>query len=124
VEKGTSVNDLEVGDRVGSLGCTGPAANANSAGEGNENLWRQTTNLVVTVDGGYEIREAPRVHALKIPDGLSCIDAHLFLRGVTVYLPCSTPNPKLANVWRFSASAASVTWPCKSPGAGRDRHAN
>jgi propanol-preferring alcohol dehydrogenase len=41
----------------------------------------------VTVDGGYaEFVKAPASHALKIPDGLSSIDAApLFCAGVTVY---------------------------------------
>jgi propanol-preferring alcohol dehydrogenase len=39
------------------------------------------------VDGGYaEFVKAPASHALKIPDGLSCVDAApLFCAGVTVY---------------------------------------
>jgi propanol-preferring alcohol dehydrogenase len=55
--------------------------------EGNENLCIKQQITGVTVDGGYaEFVKAPSSHALKIPDGLTCVEAApLFCAGVTVY---------------------------------------
>lgn len=87
VEKGTSVNDLEVGDRVGVPWVHWTCGECEFCREGNENLCVKQQITGVTVDGGYaEFVKAPASHALKIPDGLSCIDAApLFCAGVTVY---------------------------------------
>jgi propanol-preferring alcohol dehydrogenase len=54
---------------------------------GNENLCSRQKITGVTVDGGYaEFVKAPATHALKIPDGLSAIEAApLFCAGLTVY---------------------------------------
>ena len=87
VEKGTSVNHLEVGDRVGVPWVHWTCGECDFCREGNENLCVKQKITGVTVDGGYaEFVKAPASHALKIPDELSCIDAApLFCAGVTVY---------------------------------------
>jgi propanol-preferring alcohol dehydrogenase len=87
VEKGASVKHLEVGDRVGVPWVHWTCGECELCREGNENLCVKQQITGVTVDGGYaEFVKAPASHALKIPDGLSCIDAApLFCAGVTVY---------------------------------------
>jgi propanol-preferring alcohol dehydrogenase len=87
VEKGPSVNHLELGDRVGVSWVHWTCGECEFCLEGNENRCARQQITGVTVDGGYaEFVKAPASHALKIPDGLSCIDAApLFCAGVTVY---------------------------------------
>ena len=87
VEKGASVKQLEVGDRVGVPWVHWTCGECAFCREGNENLCVKQQITGVTVDGGYaEFVKAPASHALKIPDGLSSIDAApLFCAGVTVY---------------------------------------
>jgi alcohol dehydrogenase, propanol-preferring len=87
VEKGASVNHLELGDRVGVPWVHWTCGECEFCRDGNENLCPKQQITGVTVDGGYaEFVKAPASHALKIPDGLSCIDAApLFCAGVTVY---------------------------------------
>ena len=87
VEKGASVKHLEVGDHVGVPWVHWTCGECEFCREGNENLCVKQQITGVTVDGGYaEFVKAPASHALKIPDGLSCIDAApLFCAGVTVY---------------------------------------
>jgi len=87
VEKGTSVNDLEVGDRVGVPWVHWTCGECDFCREGNENLCVKQKITGVTVDGGYaEFVKAPASHALKIPGGLSAMNAApLFCAGVTVY---------------------------------------
>lgn len=87
VEKGGSVNHLELGDRVGVPWVHWTCGECEFCREGNENRCVKQQITGVTVDGGYaEFVKAPASHALKIPDGLSCIDAApLFCAGVTVY---------------------------------------
>jgi propanol-preferring alcohol dehydrogenase len=87
VEKGVSVKHLEVGDRVGVPWVHWTCGECEFCREGNENLCVKQQITGVTVDGGYaEFVKAPASHALKIPDGLSSIDAApLFCAGVTVY---------------------------------------
>src|SRR6202790_2359169 len=87
VEKGASVEHLELGDRVGVAWVHWTCGECEFCREGNENLCIKQQITGVTVDGGYaEFVKAPASHALKIPDGLSCIDAApLFCAGVTVY---------------------------------------
>src|SRR5258707_7829915 len=79
--------DLELGDRVGVPWVHWTCGECEFCREGNENLCVKQQITGVTVDGGYaEFVKAPASHALKIPDGLSCIDAApLFCAGVTVY---------------------------------------
>src|SRR5216683_3403025 len=87
VERGAAVHELQVGDRVGVPWIHWSCGECEFCREGNENLCSRQKITGVTVDGGYaEFVKAPATHALKIPDGLSCIDAApLFCAGVTVY---------------------------------------
>src|SRR6202161_2123089 len=87
VEKGASVKQLEVGDRVGVPWVHWTCGECDFCREGNENLCVKQQITGVTVDGGYaEFVKAPASHALKIPDGLSCLEAApRFCAGVTVY---------------------------------------
>src|SRR5258708_24916791 len=87
VEKGASVNQLELGERVGVPWVHWTCGECEFCREGNENLCAKQQITGVTVDGGYaEFVKAPSSHALKIPDGLTCVEAApLFCAGVTVY---------------------------------------
>ena len=85
--KGASVSHLQVGDRVGVPWVHWTCGECEFCREGNENLCVKQKITGVTVDGGYaEFVKAPASHALKIPEGLSCVEAApLFCAGVTVY---------------------------------------
>ena len=87
VEKGEAVHELQVGDRVGVPWIHWSCGECEFCREGNENLCSRQKITGVTVDGGYaEFVKAPATHALKIPDGLSDLEAApLFCAGVTVY---------------------------------------
>lgn len=87
VEKGASVSHLQVGDRVGVAWVHWTCGECEFCREGNENLCLKQQITGVTVDGGYaEFVKAPASHALKIPEGLSWVEAApLFCAGVTVY---------------------------------------
>ena len=87
IERGASVDHLEVGDRVGIPWLHWTCGECEFCHEGNENLCVKQQITGVTVDGGYaEFVKAPASHALKIPDGLSSVEAApLFCAGVTVY---------------------------------------
>lgn len=87
VEKGASVDGLNLGDRVGVPWLHWSCGACEFCREGNENLCAQQKITGVTVDGGYaDFVLAPATHALKIPDALSSADAApLFCAGVTVY---------------------------------------
>src|SRR6201987_111715 len=87
VEKGASVNHLELGDHVGVPWVHWTCGECEFCREGNENRCAKQQITGVTVAGGYaEFVKAPASHALKIPDGLSSVDAApLFCAGVTVY---------------------------------------
>src|SRR5258708_35283997 len=87
IEKGASVNHLQVGDRVGIPWVHWTCGECEFCREGKENLCVKQQITGVTVDGGYaEFVKAPASHALKIPEGLSCVDAApLFCAGVTVH---------------------------------------
>ena len=86
-EKGASVRQLEVGDRVGVPWVHWTCGECEFCREGNENLCAKQKITGVTVDGGYaEFVKAPASHAVKIPDRLSFVEAApLFCAGVTVY---------------------------------------
>lgn len=86
VERGASVRDLEVGDRVGVPWIHWTCGECEFCREGNENLCVRQKITGVTVDGGYaEFIKAPASHVLRIPDALSFVDAApLFCAGVTV----------------------------------------
>ena len=87
VEKGAAVRDLKIGDRVGVPWIYWTCGECEFCREGNENLCSRQKITGVTVDGGYaEFVKAPATHALKIPDGLSAVEAApLFCAGLTVY---------------------------------------
>jgi propanol-preferring alcohol dehydrogenase len=87
IEKGGDVRDLQIGDRVGVPWVNWTCGECEFCLEGNENLCTKQKITGVTVDGGYaELVKAPASHALKIPDGLSSVEAApLFCAGVTVF---------------------------------------
>lgn len=87
VKKGAAVKDLQIGNRVGVPWIHWSCGDCEFCREGNENLCRRQKITGVTVDGGYaEFVKAPETHALKIPDGLSALEAApLFCAGLTVY---------------------------------------
>jgi alcohol dehydrogenase, propanol-preferring len=87
IKKGDGVNHLEIGDRVGVPWVHWTCGECEFCLEENENLCSNQKITGVTVDGGYaEFVKAPASHTLKIPDGLSCVEAApLFCAGVTVY---------------------------------------
>lgn len=87
VEKGGAAGQLEIGDRVGVPWVHWTCGECDFCREGNENLCAKQKITGVNVDGGYaEYVKAPASHALKIPDGLSFVEAApLFCAGVTVY---------------------------------------
>ncbi len=87
VEKGGRVRDLQIGDRVGVPWIHWSCGECEFCREGNENLCTRQKITGVTVDGGYaEFVKAPATHTLKIPDGLSALEAApLFCAGLTVY---------------------------------------
>jgi propanol-preferring alcohol dehydrogenase len=87
VEKGPAVYDLQIGDRVGVPWIHWTCGECEFCREGNENLCSRQKITGVTVDGGYaEFVKAPATHTLKIPDGLSALEAApLFCAGLTVY---------------------------------------
>src|ERR1700678_4088520 len=86
VEKGASVENLQVGDRGGVPWRHWSCGECEFCREGNENLCIKQQITGVTVDGGFaEFVKAPASHALKIPEQLSASDAApLFCAGVTV----------------------------------------
>ena len=86
IEKGAEAGELQIGDRVGIPWIHWTCGECEFCREGNENLCAKQKITGVTVDGGYaEFVKAPASHAIKIPDGLSSIDAApLFCAGVTV----------------------------------------
>jgi propanol-preferring alcohol dehydrogenase len=102
VEKDAAVEDLQIGDRVGVPWIHWTCGECEFCREGNENLCPKQKITGVTVDGGFaEFVKAPASHALKIPNGLSSVDAApLFCAGVTVYRVLKqtkiTPGQRLA----------------------------
>jgi propanol-preferring alcohol dehydrogenase len=87
VEKGATVHDLQLGDRVGVPWVHWTCGACEFCRGGNENLCIKQAITGVTVDGGYaEFAKAPASHALKIPPNLPSKEvAPLFCAGVTVY---------------------------------------
>jgi propanol-preferring alcohol dehydrogenase len=87
IEKGGEVHDLQIGERVGVPWVHWTCGECEFCREGHENLCAKQKITGVTVDGGYaELVKAPASHAMKIPEGLSSIEAApLFCAGVTVY---------------------------------------
>jgi|SRR5579859_1110367 len=94
VEKGGAVGSLQIGDRVGVPWIHWSCGECEFCREGNENLCSRQKITGVTVDGGYaEFVRAPASHALKIPDGISALEAApLFCAGLTVYRALKSAN--------------------------------
>ncbi len=94
VEKGGAVDDLQIGDRVGVPWIHWSCGECEFCREGNENLCSRQKITGVTVDGGYaEFVRAPATHALKIPEGISALEAApLFCAGLTVYRALKSAN--------------------------------
>jgi alcohol dehydrogenase, propanol-preferring len=95
VEKGSAVRDLEVGDRVGVPWIHWSCGECEFCREGNENLCARQKITGVTVDGGYaEFVKAPASHSVKVPGGISAIQAApLFCAAVTVYRALKHAGP-------------------------------
>ena len=102
VEKGSAVEELQVGDRVGMPWIYWTCGECEFCRAGNENLCAKQKITGVTVDGGFaEFVKAPASHALKIQEGLAAVEAApLFCAGVTVYRALKqariTPGQRLA----------------------------
>jgi alcohol dehydrogenase, propanol-preferring len=95
VEKGSAVSDLEIGDRVGVPWIYWSCGECEFCREGNENLCSRQKITGVTVDGGYaEFVKAPASHSVRIPDGISAIEAApLFCAALTVYRALKRAGP-------------------------------
>jgi alcohol dehydrogenase, propanol-preferring len=87
VEKGSGVRELQIGDRVGLPWIYWTCGECEFCFEGNENLCARQKITGVMVDGGFaEFVTAPASHVVKIPNGLTAVEAApLFCAGVTVY---------------------------------------
>jgi alcohol dehydrogenase, propanol-preferring len=94
VEVGPQVRELQIGDRVGVPWIHWTCGECEYCLGGNENLCPRQKITGVTVDGGYaEFVKAPASHAVKIPAGLSSVEAApLFCAGVTVYRALKRAN--------------------------------
>ena len=87
VQKGTAVETLEIGDRVGVAWTHWTCGECELCKEGRENLCSKQMITGATVDGGYaEFIKAKASHVLTVPDALTSEEAApLFCAGVTVY---------------------------------------
>jgi alcohol dehydrogenase, propanol-preferring len=87
VEMGSGARNLQLGDLVGLPWIHWSCGQCEFCQTGNDNLCPSQKITGVTVDGGYaEFVKAPASHVLKIPVGLSPVDAApLFCAGLTVY---------------------------------------
>ncbi len=85
--KGSSVEHLSVGDRVGVAWLHVSCGTCEQCREGLENLCRKFVITGVMVDGGYaQFMRAKASHALRVPESLGSVEAApLFCAGVTVY---------------------------------------
>jgi len=92
---GDAVHDLRIGDRVGVPWIYWSCGECDFCKAENENLCIRQKITGVTVDGGYaEFVKAPATHALKIPHGLSSLEAApLFCAGLTVYRALKNAGP-------------------------------
>lgn len=87
VEIGGPVEEPKIGERVGLPWIYWTCGECEFCREGNENLCTRQKITGVTVDGGFaELVKAPASHVVRIPDGLSAVEAApLFCAGVTVF---------------------------------------
>lgn len=94
VEKGSAVQHLNLGDRVGVAWIYYACGECELCLEGNENLCPKQQITGATVDGGYaELMKAKASHVVKVPDVLSSEEAApLFCAGVTVFRAIKKSN--------------------------------
>ena len=87
VEKGDSVEGIELGDRVGVAWLHWSCGECELCKEGRENLCQKQQITGASVNGGYaEYIKAKASHAAKVPEPLDSYEAApLFCAGVTVY---------------------------------------
>jgi propanol-preferring alcohol dehydrogenase len=87
IARGTAVQNVQVGDRVGVPWINWTCGQCEFCREGNENLCIKQRITGVTVDGGYaEFVKAPASHTIPIPAELSSEQAApLLCAGVTVH---------------------------------------
>ena len=87
VEKGANAREFQIGDRVGVPWIYWTCGECEFCREGNENLCTKQKITGVMVDGGFaEYMKAPASHVVRIPEGLSAVEAApLFCAGLTVY---------------------------------------
>ncbi|HEX5733143.1 MAG TPA: zinc-dependent alcohol dehydrogenase [Blastocatellia bacterium] len=87
VEKGDSVEGVELGDRVGVAWLHWSCGECDLCKEGRENLCQRQQITGASVDGGYaEYIKAKASHVTKVPAALDSYEAApLFCAGVTVY---------------------------------------
>jgi alcohol dehydrogenase, propanol-preferring len=87
VERGSAVQDVQIGERVGVPWVHWTCGECDFCREGNENLCLRQRITGVMVDGGYaEFAKAPASHVARIPDALSSEQAApLLCAGVTVH---------------------------------------
>jgi propanol-preferring alcohol dehydrogenase len=87
VERGASVHNVEVGERVGVPWVQWTCGQCEFCREGYENLCVKQRITGVMVDGGYaQYAKAPSSHVIKIPETLSSEQAApLLCAGVTVH---------------------------------------
>ena len=87
IEKGAAVQELGIGDRVGVPWIYWTCGECEFCRQGDENLCVKQKITGVTVDGGFaEFVKAPASHLVKLPAGLSPVEAApFFCAGLTVY---------------------------------------
>lgn len=95
VRSGSAVRELQIGDRVGLPWIHWTCGECEFCKTGNENVCPRQTITGVMVDGGFaEFVKAPATHVLKIPEGLSSLEAApLFCAGLTVYRALRKAGP-------------------------------
>jgi len=85
--KGSTVAEVQIGDRVGVPWIHWTCGSCEPCCEGNENLCARQKITGVTVDGGFaEFIKAPASHILKIPASIPPVEAApLLCAGLTAY---------------------------------------
>ncbi|AEF54754.1 alcohol dehydrogenase AdhP [Marinomonas posidonica] len=99
VEIGANVQHLNIGDRVGIPWLYSACGHCEYCLSGDENLCLSQQNAGYSVDGGYaEYCAAHADYVIKVPDGLSYVDAApLFCAGVTTYKALKVSQAKPGN---------------------------
>ncbi len=90
VEKGTAVNGVQVGDRVGVGWLHWTCGKCEHCQEGHENVCLERRITGIAAPGGYaEYMRAKASHAIRVPDRLAAEEAApYYCAGVTVYHAC------------------------------------